>query len=198
LFEFLILEGAQAGLMWQTVLNKRENYRRAFSGFDARKIARYGAKDVERLLNNPGIIRNRLKVAATIQNAKAFLEVQKVFGSFDTYIWQFVGYKTINHKIKTMKDIPATTKESDALSKVYSVTLDEDIHTALKTMRHEKIRRLPIVNHDGMLQGILSLNDIALRAEEEEGRRHLELTYEGAMITFKAICQHRPARQAAA
>ncbi len=117
LFEFLILEGAQAGLMWQTVLNKRENYRRAFSGFDARKIARYGAKDVERLLNNPGIIRNRLKVAATIQNAKAFLEVQKVFGSFDTYIWQFVGYKTINHKIKTMKDIPATTKESDALSK---------------------------------------------------------------------------------
>jgi len=117
LFEFLILEGAQAGLMWQTVLNKRENYRRAFSGFDARKIARYGAKDVERLLNNPGIIRNRLKVAATIQNAKAFLEVQKEFGSFDAYIWQFVGYKTINHKIKTMKDIPATTKESDALSK---------------------------------------------------------------------------------
>jgi DNA-3-methyladenine glycosylase I len=117
LFEFLILEGAQAGLTWQTVLNKRENYRRAFGGFDARKIARYGAEDVERLLNNPGIIRNRLKVAATIQNAKAFLEVQKEFGSFDAYIWQFVGYKTINHKIKTMKDIPATTKESDALSK---------------------------------------------------------------------------------
>lgn len=117
LFEFLILEGAQAGLSWQTVLNKREHYRKAFSGFDAKKIARYGAKDVTRLLGNPGIIRNRLKVAAAIQNAKTFLEVQKEFKSFDAYIWQFVGGKPIDHKIKTMKDIPAMTKESDAMSK---------------------------------------------------------------------------------
>lgn len=117
LFEFLILEGAQAGLTWQTVLNKRENYRKAFSDFDARKIARYGAKDVKRLLSDSGIIRNRLKVAATIQNAKKFLEIQKEFGSFDLYIWQFVGGKPINNKIKSMKDIPVMTKESDAMSK---------------------------------------------------------------------------------
>src|SRR3989338_11646077 len=97
LFEFLILEGAQAGLTWQTVLNKRENYRKAFSRFDAKMIARYGVKDVKRLLADVGIIRNRLKIAATIQNAKIFLDVQKEFGSFDTYIWQFVGDKPINH-----------------------------------------------------------------------------------------------------
>jgi len=117
LFEFLILEGAQAGLTWQTVLNKRENYRKAFSGFNAKKIARYGAKDVKRLLADAGIIRNRLKVVSTIQNAKKFLAIQKEFGSFDGYIWQFVGHKPIDHKIKAMKDIPATTKESDAMSK---------------------------------------------------------------------------------
>lgn len=117
LFEFLILEGAQAGLTWQTILNKREGYRKAFSGFDAKKIARYGAKDVKRLLADAGIIRNRLKVAAAIQNAKKFLEIQKEFGSFDSYIWQFVGGKPINRKIKTMKDVPVTTRESDAMSK---------------------------------------------------------------------------------
>ncbi len=117
LFEFLILEGAQAGLSWQTVLNKRENYRKAFSNFDAKKIAKYDAKDVKRLLANEGIIRNRLKIAATIQNAQKFLEVQKEFGSFDKYIWQFVGGKPVNNKIKTMKDIQAKTKESDAMSK---------------------------------------------------------------------------------
>ncbi|MBI2836661.1 MAG: DNA-3-methyladenine glycosylase I [Chloroflexi bacterium] len=117
LFEFLILEGAQAGLTWQTVLNKRENYRKAFGGFDAAKIDRYDAKDLQRLLANPGIIRNRLKVAAVIQNARTFLDVQKEFGSFDAYIWQFVDGKSINHKIKTMKKIPATTKESYAMSK---------------------------------------------------------------------------------
>ena len=117
LFEFLILEGAQAGLTWQTVLNKRENYRAAFSGFDAKKIARYGAKEVKRLLDNPGIIRNRLKIAATVQNAKAFLEVQKEFASFDPYIRQFVDGKPLDHKVRVMKDIPTTTKESDAMSK---------------------------------------------------------------------------------
>ena len=117
LFEFLILEGAQAGLSWQTVLNKRENYRKAFGKFDAKKIARYTAEDAARLMANPGIIRNRLKVDAATRNAQAFLQVQKEFGSFDAYIWQFVGGKTIDHKLASMKDIPARTKESDAMSK---------------------------------------------------------------------------------
>jgi len=117
LFEFLILEGAQAGLTWQTVLNKRENYRKAFSNFDAKKIVRYGAKDVARLLADAGIIRNRLKIAAAIENAKRFLEIQNEFGSFDSYIWKFVGGKPVNHKIRTIKDIPITTKESDVMSK---------------------------------------------------------------------------------
>jgi len=117
LFEFLILEGAQAGLTWQTILNKRETYRKAFDKFDVKKIVRYGAKDVKRLLADPGIIRNRLKVAAAIGNAKAFSAVQKEFGSFDKYIWQFVGGKPIDHKIQAMKNIPFTTKESDAMSK---------------------------------------------------------------------------------
>ena len=117
LFEFLILEGAQAGLTWQTVLNKRDNYRRAFSGFDPRRIARYGADAVKRLLNDAGIIRNRAKIAATIQNAKQFLEVQKEFGSFDAYVWQFVGGQPIDHRVKAMRDVPATTRESDAMSK---------------------------------------------------------------------------------
>ena len=116
LFEFLILEGAQAGLSWQTVLNKRENYRDALSRFDVSKIALYGEKDVERLLNNPGIIRNRLKIAATIQNAKAFLEIQKEFNSFDKYIWRFVGNKPVQNIFKSPKDVPSTTKESDAMS----------------------------------------------------------------------------------
>ena len=117
LFEFLILEGAQAGLTWQTVLNKRGNYRKALSGFDPAKIARYGNKDVKRLLGNPGIIRNRLKIAATILNAKKFLEIQKEFGSFDIYIWQFVNFKPIKNKFKSLSEIPPTTKESDAMSK---------------------------------------------------------------------------------
>ena len=117
LFEFLILEGAQAGLTWQTILNKRENYRRAFDGFHADKIACYGKEDVNRLLTDAGIIRNRLKIASTIQNARAFLKIQKEFGTFDVYIWQFVGGKPVNHKIKTIKDIPTNTKESDLMSK---------------------------------------------------------------------------------
>jgi len=117
LFEFLILEGAQAGLSWQTVLNKRENYRAALDNFDAKKIAKYDEKDVARLLANEGIIRNRLKIAATIQNAKMFLDVQKEFGSFDAYIWKFVGGKPIKNKVKSIKDIPTKTKESDAMSK---------------------------------------------------------------------------------
>jgi DNA-3-methyladenine glycosylase I len=117
LFEFLILEGAQAGLSWRTILNKREHYRKALHGFDARKIARYGEKDVARLLADPGIVRNKLKIAATIQNAKAFLAVQKEFGSFDAYVWSFVGGKPIDHRIKSLRDTPAKTAESDAMSK---------------------------------------------------------------------------------
>ena len=117
LFEFLILEGAQAGLNWETILRKRENYRRAFSRFDAKRIARYGAKDVKRLLADEGIVRNRLKVNAAIINAQKFLEVQREFGSFHDYIWQFVGGKPkVNHP-RSMKDVPATTPESDAMSK---------------------------------------------------------------------------------
>jgi DNA-3-methyladenine glycosylase I len=117
LFEFLILEGAQAGLNWQTVLNKRENYRKAFSDFDPEKVASYGDEDKERLLSDPGIIRNRLKITATIENARRFLEIQKEFGSFNAYIWQFVDCKPIKNKVKSLKDIPATTKESDAMSR---------------------------------------------------------------------------------
>ena len=117
LFELLILEGAQAGLSWQTILNKRENYRKAFDGFNIAKIARYGDKDTKRLLGNSGIVRNRLKIAATIQNAKAILEIQKEFGSFDSYIWQFVGGKPIQNEFKSLSEIPQTTKESDAMSK---------------------------------------------------------------------------------
>jgi len=117
LFEFLILEGAQAGLTWQTILNKRDNYRRAFDDFHTYKIARYGKEDVNRLLTDSGIIRNRLKIASTIQNANAFLKIQKEFGTFDVYIWQFVGGRPINHKIKTLKDIPTNTNESQKMSK---------------------------------------------------------------------------------
>lgn len=117
LFEFLILEGAQAGLSWQTVLNKRENYRVAFDNFDAEKIARYSEAKVAKRMNNPGIIRNQLKIRSTIQNAKAFLKVQEEFGSFDQYLWRFVDGKPIVNRRKSMKEIPARTKISDAMSK---------------------------------------------------------------------------------
>ena len=117
LFEFLILEGAQAGLSWQTVLNKRESYRRAFHEFDAKRIARYGAKDVARLLGDPGIIRNRLKVAATISNAQAYLRILNETGSFSDYLWHFVGGKPMQNRITSMKSIPVSTPESDAMSK---------------------------------------------------------------------------------
>ena len=117
LFEFLILEGAQAGLSWSTVLKKRENYRAAFDNFDAEKIARYGEKKSAQLLNNPGIIRNRLKIHATIQNAKSFLKVREEFRSFDAYLWRFVDGKPIANRRKSMKEVPARTKISDAMSK---------------------------------------------------------------------------------
>jgi len=117
LFEFLLLEGAQAGLSWSTILNKRENYRNAFHNFDPMKISRYTSKDVKRLMDNPGIVRNRLKIAAFINNAQRFLEIQKDSGSFDKYMWQFVGGKTIKNRFKSLSEIPASTKESDNMSK---------------------------------------------------------------------------------
>jgi DNA-3-methyladenine glycosylase I len=116
-FEFLILEGAQAGLSWDTILRKRENYRGAFDGFEAKKIARYDRRKVQQLLRDEGIVRNRLKIASAIQNAKAFLVVQKEFGSFDRYIWQFVGGKPRLNAWRLGKRIPVRTSESDAMSK---------------------------------------------------------------------------------
>jgi DNA-3-methyladenine glycosylase I len=117
LFEFLILEGAQAGLSWSTILRKRPNYRKAFDRFDPRKVARYGDAKVSALLADVGIVRNRLKIGATIQNAQAFLAAQKEFGSFDAYIWRFVGGKPLQNGRRTMGDVPAKTVESDAMSK---------------------------------------------------------------------------------
>ena len=117
LFEFLILEGAQAGLSWITILKKRENYRKAFDGFRAEKIARYGARDEKRLLADAGIVRNRLKIAATIQNAKAFLAVREELESFDAYLWSFVGGKPKQNRWRRMSDVPARTAESDAMSR---------------------------------------------------------------------------------
>ena len=117
LFEMLILEGAQAGLSWSTILKKRENYRRAFDNFDAKKISRYDVRKVKSLLADAGIVRNRLKIAATIQNAKAFLAVQKEFGSFDAYLWQFVGGQPIQNHLRSLKDIVPRTPVSDAMSK---------------------------------------------------------------------------------
>lgn len=117
LFEMLILEGAQAGLSWSTILNKRENYRAAFDGFDVAKVARYDEAKVVELLTNPGIVRNKLKVNAAVINARAFLKVQAEFGSFDAYIWQFVGGKPIVNHRQTLRDIPAKTAESEAMSK---------------------------------------------------------------------------------
>lgn len=117
LFEFLILEGAQAGLSWLTVLKKREAYRLAFDNFDPLKVANYTPQDVERLLANPGIIRNRLKIDSAIRNANCFLAVQKEFGTFDQYVWQFVGGTPKVNQFNTLKELPASTPESDAMSK---------------------------------------------------------------------------------
>lgn len=117
LFEFLILEGAQAGLSWTTILNKRDNYRQAFDGFDPKRVARYDRRKIERLLRDPGIVRNKLKIASAVANAKAFLEVQKEFGSFDRYLWRFVDGKPRQTSLKSLKQIPARTPDSDAISK---------------------------------------------------------------------------------
>jgi len=116
LFEFLILEGAQAGLSWQTVLNKRENYRKAFGNFDPAVVSRFTRARIEKLMLNPGIVRNRLKIESTVSNAKAFLKVQKEFGTFDTYVWAFVGGAPKVNRRDALRKIPARTAESDALS----------------------------------------------------------------------------------
>jgi DNA-3-methyladenine glycosylase I len=116
-FEFLVLEGAQAGLSWSTILNKRASYRKAFADFDPAKVARFTPAKVEKLLLDPGIVRNRLKVAGTVKNAKAFLAVQKEFGSFDQYVWRFVGGRPKVNRPRAMGSVPASTPESDALSK---------------------------------------------------------------------------------
>ena len=116
LFEMLILEGAQAGLSWSTILKRRKTYKKAFDNFDAKKISKYKSKDIKRLLNDEGIIRNKLKVAATILNAKKFLKIKKEFGSFEKYIWSFVNHKPIQNKFNSIKEIPANTKESNDMS----------------------------------------------------------------------------------
>jgi DNA-3-methyladenine glycosylase I len=117
LFEFLLLEGAQAGLSWITILRKRENYRRAFAGFDPAKVARFDKKKVAALLKDEGIVRNRAKIDSAIRNARAFLDVQREFGSFDAYQWRFVGGRQLQNRRRTMKDVPPRTAESDAFSK---------------------------------------------------------------------------------
>jgi DNA-3-methyladenine glycosylase I len=117
LFEFLILEGAQAGLSWDTILKKRDNYRAALDGFDVQRVAKYQSPKIQSLLRDPGIVRNRLKIAGTVQNAKAFLAVQKEFGSFDRYIWQFAGGRPRVNSWKSHEQVPASTAESDAMSK---------------------------------------------------------------------------------
>lgn len=116
-FEFLLLDGFQAGLSWSTILKRRKTFKKAYDNFDYKKIARYSAKDKKKLLNDPGIIRNRLKVDASIINAQKFQEIQKEFGSFDKYIWQFVGGKSQKNKFKKLSDFPTKTKESEAISK---------------------------------------------------------------------------------
>jgi DNA-3-methyladenine glycosylase I len=117
LFEFLILEGAQAGLSWETILKKREAYQKAFDNFDPQRVARYSPARVEKLMKNAGIVRNRLKIESTVDNARAFLRIQKEFGSFDAYVWNFVGGRPRINQWKAMKEVPAATPESDALSK---------------------------------------------------------------------------------
>jgi DNA-3-methyladenine glycosylase I len=117
LFEFLILEGAQAGLSWQTILNRREGYRKAFANFDPARVAKFDVRRQQKLMNEPGIIRNRLKIASAVQNARAFIAIQEEFGTFDAYIWQFVGGKPKVNRFRSPKEVPATTSESDAMSK---------------------------------------------------------------------------------
>jgi len=117
LFEVLVLDGAQAGLSWRTILNKRENYRKAFDNFDVKKVSKYNSKKAQELMQNKGIVRNKLKIAYAVRNAKVFMDIQKEFGSFDTYIWGFINGKPIKNKFKKISDLPAKTELSDEISK---------------------------------------------------------------------------------
>lgn len=117
LFEVLVLDGAQAGLSWRTILNKRENYRKAFDNFDVKKVSKYNSKKAQELMQNKGIVRNKLKIASAVRNAKVFMDIQKEFGSFDTYIWGFINGKPIKNKFKKISDLPAKTELSDEISK---------------------------------------------------------------------------------
>jgi DNA-3-methyladenine glycosylase I len=128
-FEFLILEGAQAGLSWSTILKRRKGYRKAFANFDAAKVARFNETKIQKLLQDQGIIRNKLKVRGAVKNAKAFLQLQKEFGSFDNFIWSFVGDKPKVNRWKSMKQLPANSKESDSLKSVGSLSLAAQLYT---------------------------------------------------------------------
>jgi DNA-3-methyladenine glycosylase I len=143
LFEFLVLEGAQAGLSWSTILNKRENYRKAFHQFDPQRVARYQQREIDRLLGDPGIVRNKLKIASAIRNAACFLEVQREFGTFDTYLWRFVGGQPKQNWWKSMQEVPARTPESDALSKDL---LDRGFKFAGSTICYAMMQAVGMVN----------------------------------------------------
>ena len=142
-FEFLILEGAQAGLSWETILKKRETYHEAFAGFDPEQVAHFGEREQAKLLQNPGIVRNRLKVAAAVRNAKAFLKVQEEFGSFDRYVWRFVDGKPLINRRRKMSDVPARTAESDALS---ADLLDRDFKFVGSTICYAFMQAVGMVN----------------------------------------------------
>lgn len=160
LFEVLILDGAQAGLSWRTILNKRENYRKAFDNFEVKKVAKYGTKKIRELLRNEGIVRNRLKIASAVRNAKVFIGIQEEFGSFDTYIWGFVSGKPIKNKWKRMSDLPAHTELSDTISKdlkrrgmnfvgstiIYAIlqTIGMVNDHEVKCFRYDKLRHLSV------------------------------------------------------
>ena len=159
LFEFLILEGAQAGLSWETILNKRENYRAAFDGFDPQKVARYDRRKIAQLLKNPGIVRNRLKIASAVRNAQALLRVQEEFGSFDRYIWQFVDGRPRVNSWKARQRLPASTPESDAMSK------------ALKKLGFNFVGSTICY---AFMQAVGMVNDHAMQCFRRDTRVHLE------------------------
>lgn len=160
LFEVLILDGAQAGLSWRTILNKRENYRKAFDNFEVKKVAKYGTKKIRELLHNEGIVRNRLKIASAVRNAKVFVGIQEAFGSFDIYIWGFVNGKPINNKWKRMSNLPAHTELSDKISEdlkrrgmnfvgstiIYAImqTIGMVNDHEVKCFRYDKLRHLSV------------------------------------------------------
>ena len=164
LFEFLVLEGAQAGLSWRTILNKRERYRTAFARFDPRRVARFGSRDVARLLADAGIVRNRMKIAAAVKNARAFVAVQKEYGSFDAYCWQFVDGRPRQNRWSSLRQIPATTTESDAFSRDlkrrgFSFVGSTVIYAHMQAVgmvndhvvdcfRHRDVRRLGMKGHE--------------------------------------------------